>query len=270
MFWFFLFLFMLCGAIIGSFTNCFVWRLYKDESLMGRSYCPKCRNKIHWYDNIPVISFLLLKAKCRHCKEGISWQYPIVEISTSLLFGAAFMMAAKNIFLSGSFDSLIWALNDPYFVLRLARDFFIIFIFTVVFIYDFRWYLVSDKAVLPATLLLVLINIFLGLFWWKILLAALIGAVFFLLQFILSKGKWIGGGDIRLGLLIGAAFGRLDFLALTLMLAYFIGSVVGITLISFKKKGWKSEVPLGVFLAIASLITLFFGDNIINWYLGLL
>jgi prepilin signal peptidase PulO-like enzyme (type II secretory pathway) len=110
----------------------------------------------------------------------------------------------------------------------------------------------------------------LGLIWWKILLAILIGGTFFLVQYLLSRGKWIGGGDIRLGILIGAAFGRLDYLALTLMLAYFIGSVVGITLISLKKKGWKSEVPLGVFLAIASLITLFFGADVINWYLGLI
>jgi prepilin signal peptidase PulO-like enzyme (type II secretory pathway) len=270
MYFYFLFLFMACGAVIGSFTNCFIWRLFKDESLMGRSYCPECRKQIHWYDNVPVLSFILLRGHCRHCRKNIIWQYPIVEISTSLLFAAVFYFAAKSMALSSSIDSLFWAMSDPHFVLRLVRDLFIVFIFTVVFIYDLRWYLVPDKAVLPAVIILLVINIFLGFIWWKILLAALVGAVFFLIQFVISKGKWIGGGDIRLGLLIGAAFGRLDFLALILMMSYFIGSVVGITLISLKKKGWKSEVPLGVFLAMASLISLFFGDNIINWYLGLI
>jgi prepilin signal peptidase PulO-like enzyme (type II secretory pathway) len=97
----------------------------------------------------------------------------------------------------------------------------------------------------------------------------MIGGLFFLAQLLISKGKWIGGGDVRLGLLIGAAFGRLDYLALTLMLAYMVGSVVGITLLLAKKKQWGSELPLGVFLAIASIISLLFGDSIITWYLTL-
>jgi prepilin signal peptidase PulO-like enzyme (type II secretory pathway) len=254
-----------CGAVIGSFTNCFVWRLYKNESLMGRSYCPKCRKQIHWYDNVPILSFLALRGRCRACAQGISWQYPAVEISTALLFAAVYFFATSSL----PPDSLYWAFGDPYFIVRLVRDLFIVFIFTVVFVYDLRWYLVSDKAVLPAALLLFLLNLYLGFPWWKILLAAMIGGLFFLAQLLISKGKWIGGGDVRLGLLIGAAFGRLDYLALTLMLAYMVGSVVGITLLLAKKKQWGSELPLGVFLAIASIISLLFGDSIITWYLTL-
>lgn len=267
MFLFFLIFFISCGAVIGSFTNCFIWRLHQNEGLMNRSYCPKCRQQIHWYDNIPILSFFVLRGKCRHCRKEISWQYPAVELSTALLFAGVFCLAAWNM---ATPEELYWAMGDWHFIARLARDLFIVFIFTVVFVYDLRWYLVLDKAVLPAAAILFGLNLYLDFVWWKVLLAAFLGASFFLAQFLISRGKWIGGGDIRLGLLIGAAFGRLDYLGLTLMLAYSIGSVVGITLVASKKKGWGSEVPLGVFLAIASLISLFFGDAIINWYLGLI
>jgi prepilin signal peptidase PulO-like enzyme (type II secretory pathway) len=265
MFTFYLIFFVICGAIIGSFTNCFIWRLYQDESLMGRSYCPKCRKQIHWYDNVPVISFLVLRGKCRHCQQGISWQYPAVEISTALLFGAVFLSASSG--LSGEWGYLY--LGDPHFIAGLVKSLFIIFIFTVVFVYDLRWYLVSDKAVLPAAAILFGLNLYLGFSWTEMLLSAFLGASFFLAQYLISRGKWIGGGDIRLGILIGCAFAKPGLLALTLMLAYLIGSAIGLVLLAGKKKGWKSELPLGVFLAMASLITLFFGQAIISWYLGL-
>lgn len=262
---FYLSFFVVCGAIIGSFTNCFVWRLYKDESLMGRSYCPKCRKQISWYDNIPVLSFLLLRGKCRHCHQKILWQYPAVEISTALLFGAVFLMATSKIKIG--IDYLYF--SDPHFIIGLAKSLFMVFIFMVVFIYDLRWYLVSDKAVLPAAVILFVMNLYLGFPWTSLVLSAFFGGAFFLLQYLISRGKWIGGGDIRLGILMGCALARPSLLVFALMLAYTVGSIVGIVLVAGKKKGWKSEVPLGVFLAIASIITMFFGDNIVNWYLGI-
>jgi len=189
-----------------------------------------------------------------------------VELSTAFLFGSVFLFSTFGM----DAESLYSAIGDWHFIVRLVRDLFIVFIFTVVFVYDLRWYLVPDKAVLPASAILLAMNVYLGFSWWRVVLAALLGGLFFLFQFLISRGKWIGGGDIRLGVLIGCAFARLDILALVLILAYSMGSVIGITLIVAKKKGWKSEVPLGVFLAISSLVSLFFGDRIIDWYLGLL
>ena len=84
------FFFLLFGLIIGSFLNCLVWRLYKEETLGGRSYCPQCHHQIDWYDNLPVLSFIILRGKCRHCHKKISWQYPLVELIVSLLFGLSF------------------------------------------------------------------------------------------------------------------------------------------------------------------------------------
>jgi len=95
------------------------------------------------------------------------------------------------------------------------------------------------------------------------------GGGFFLIQFLVSRGKWIGGGDIRLGFLMGFSLGYPSHLILAVLTAYFIGSIVGLSLIVSKKKEWNSEVPLGVFLASATIFAIFLGDKIINWYLGL-
>jgi len=81
---------LIFGLLIGSFINCLAWRLYKEETIFGRSYCPKCLKQILWHDNIPLLSFILLKGKCRSCSEKISWQYPLVELATGLLFYFSF------------------------------------------------------------------------------------------------------------------------------------------------------------------------------------
>jgi len=117
--------------------------------------------------------------------------------------------------------------------------------------------------------IVLILNLILGFNWFILLLASLIGGGFFLLQFVISRGEWIGGGDIRLGVLMGLALGRIDYLITAIMLAYFIGSIVGIGLMAFKKKQWGSKLPLGVFLSLATIITMFTGFEIINWYFGL-
>jgi leader peptidase (prepilin peptidase)/N-methyltransferase len=271
MFYFFLIISFFFGAVIGSFTNCFVWRLHEGETLLDRSYCPKCRKLIAWFDNIPIISFLILKARCRQCAEKISWQYPLVEFTTACFFPLAFYLLAKK-FTGGVFSDYFinYLISDSKFILSLIRDWLIIFSLTAIFIYDCRWYLIPDKVALPAVLIIFLINIFIGFNWLTLLICALIGGGFFLLQFLASNGKWVGGGDMRLGLLLGVITGSYSELALALILTYFIGSAVSISLVIFGKKHWGSKVPLGVFMAPALLITIFWGSQIINWYLSLM
>jgi prepilin signal peptidase PulO-like enzyme (type II secretory pathway) len=271
MFYFFSIISFLFGAVIGSFTNCFVWRLHEEETLLDRSYCPKCRKQIAWFDNIPILSFFILGGKCRKCGKKISWQYPLVEFTTACFFLLSFYLLAKN-FTGGEFSYyyIFYLISDPKFILSLIKDWLAIFALTAVFIYDLRWYLIPDKMVLPAALILFLLNIFLGLNWQVLLFCALIGAGFFLLQFLVSKGRWVGGGDIRLGLLLGFTTGNYKQLALALILTYFIGSFIGVTLVIFGKKEWGSKVPLGVFMAPAMIITLFWGQQIISWYQGML
>lgn len=155
-------------------------------------------------------------------------------------------------------------------LITVIRDWFLISVMIIIFIYDLRWYLILDIVTLPACIIFLFINIFLGLGWINILYAGLIGVVFFAAQFLVSRGKWIGGGDIRLGLLMGLALGRVDLTILAIMIAYFIGSIVGVGLILGGKKKWGSKLPLGVFLSVATIVTLFWGQEIIAWYFNML
>lgn len=250
------FFILLIGLCFGSFANCLIWRLHENETITGRSYCPKCRKQISWYDNIPLFSFLFLRGKCRHCKKSISWQYPLVELTVALLFMISWRIEMNFI-------------SDPKFMFLLIRDWLAIIVMTIIFIYDLRWYLILDIITLPASLLFFILNIYLGISWHNLLISGIIGSSFFLFQFIISRGKWIGGGDIRLGLLMGFILGWPKVLV-AIFLAYFIGSIIALGLIIFKIKKLKSEVPLGVFLSVATVVVIFWGEKILAWYLNIL
>jgi len=249
----FVFLF---GLIIGSFLNCLVWRLRTGESLLGRSYCPKCRKQIAWHDNLPVASFILLSGKCRECGQSISWQYPAVELATGVLFVIAYYL---------SYELRVTSYE---FIVQLLRDWFLISVMMVIFVYDLRWYLILDIVTLPACLAVLILNLALSFDLWNLLVSGIIGSGFFLLQFLISGGKWIGGGDIRLGLLMGLALGWPGVIA-AIIISYFLGSLVGLGLIAAGKKRWGSEIPLGVFLAAGTIIDLFWQERILDWYWNL-
>lgn len=261
------------GLIIGSFINCLIWRIHEEESILGRSYCPKCKNQIAWHDNIPVLSFLFLKGKCRHCHEKISWQYPVTELITGLLFLLAFLFEVESFSkLSSNSQFLIFNFQSIFnfeFLVTLFRDLFFIPIMIIIFIYDLRWYMILDRVTLPSILIIFILNLFLGFDFWNLLLGIFAGAAFFAIQFIVSKGRWIGGGDIRLGALMGAMFSW-PMVLLAIFLAYLIGSIISIVLVVSGKKEWGSEVPLGIFLTTSSVLVLFWGKEILNWYLNLL
>lgn len=238
------------GLAVGSFLNVVILRLDSEKPFIsGRSICPKCKHQIEWYDNIPLISFFILRASCRYCKKNISWQYPIVEATTALIF--------------------IW----QYFHFGLTSQFFLNIILScfllVIFVYDLKHYLILDKVVLPAMVVAFLGNLYLGLGFWNLVVAALIGSGFFALQFFVSRGKWVGGGDIRLGFLMGLMLGW-KFLLAALFLAYLIGAIFGIVLMALNKKKMSSQVPFGPFLAGATFITLLYGSEILSWYFNLL
>lgn len=244
----------LIGLVIGSFLNCLVWRLYKEDTILGRSYCPSCSHTISWYDNIPLISFLLLRGRCRHCQLKISWQYPLVEFLTALLFWLSFWQV----------------ISLPNFAVLLARDWFLIAVFLVIFIYDFRWQMVPMMVVWPAIAVVTIFNLFLGFSWLALLVSGLIGTGFFLAQYLLTKKRGLGEGDIWLGLFLGLTFPTLSYLGLSLISAYFIGSIISVALLISHKKAWKSKIALGPFLMLGAIITLIYGPEIINWYFGLL
>lgn len=246
---------LIFGMLIGSFINCLAWRLYKEETIFGRSYCPKCLNKIKWYDNIPLLSFIILKGKCRSCTQKISWQYPLVELITGLLFYGAFL------FFGGS-------------VIDLVRSFIIISVLVLVFIFDFRWYLIPVSALLWSAPVIIILGALtyplnIGSYIVALVITMALATFFFGAQYLVTKGKGLGEGDIWLGAFLGAAFFNLRELSVAILSAYCIGAIVGITLLVSGNKKWGSKLPLGVFLSIGAIIGLFWGSQIAAWYLSL-
>ena len=235
------------GLIVGSFLNCIIYRLEKGEGfLTGRSYCPQCKKKLGILDLIPIFSFLFLGGRCRYCKERISWQYPLVEIFTGLIF--------------------VLVLN---FQISTTQFFFLLAVSSmllVIFVYDLKHYLIPDKIIYSAIILALLYQGFTG---WTFLLnplyAGFLAAGFFLAIVLVSRERWMGLGDVKLGFLMGILLGWPDVLA-ALFLAVFTGAIIGIGLIISGKKGLKSEVPFGPFLVAGTFAALFFADELINWY----
>jgi prepilin signal peptidase PulO-like enzyme (type II secretory pathway) len=196
----------------------------------------------------------MLLGMCRYCKEKISWQYPLVELATGLLFLVPALLLPVGI--------QSWYKLFYYWLIIL----FLIFIF----VYDYKYQEISDWATLPLAGLLFLNYL---IFDRSLILSGVLGAVggagLFFLQYVLSRGRWIGGGDIRLGLLMGVILGWPNIL-LSLGLAYVLGAIVSVFLLSFKKKKISSEIPFGTFLTIATFIAMFWGNKIVGWYVSLL
>ncbi|MEK7653086.1 MAG: prepilin peptidase [Patescibacteria group bacterium] len=259
MFYFFVFIF---GNIIGSYLNVIIFRLQKKERIITKhSHCPHCQKNLAAKDLIPIASFFILKGRCRYCSQKISWQYPLLEAAAGLVF----ILITYN-----TIGGLGWSMlfiSSSVFWLWVRNLVFASFLI-IIFIYDLRWYLILDKITLPAMVAVLLFNLFLGFNLINLLIAALIAFGFFFIQFSLSRGRWIGGGDLRLGALMGLMLGWPNILV-ALFFAYIIGAVCSLLLVAFGQKGFKSQMPFGTFLTLGTLIALLYGETIISWYLRL-
>ncbi len=248
MFLFYLFSFLF-GLIIGSFLNCLIYRLENEQTLGGRSYCPNCKHQLAWFDLIPVVSYLMLLGKCRYCHKKISIQYPIVEIATGIAFLLIFTVVPSNIL----YLMLLW---------------YVFASFTVIFIFDIKYYIIPDRILFPAIIITLLYEILFTFphFISNTLWAAVLASGFFLAIFLVSRGKWMGFGDVKLAILMGLILGFPNILS-GLFLSFCIGSVVGVVLMISQKKGLKNEMPFAPFLIIGTFLALFFGNIIASWYL---
>ncbi|EKD63128.1 MAG: hypothetical protein ACD_51C00334G0009 [uncultured bacterium] len=235
------------GLVFGSFLTVLIPRIHDEESGMfiGRSHCPWCKKTLRARDLIPIISYIINKAKCRFCKEKIGIIYPAIELSTAIIFTITYL-----------------TFPYPQFLFYLAISFALIF----TFFYDLKYLEISDIILIPSIILALL----LGPEDWKSkLIGIAIGAGFFLIQIIISKGKWVGMGDIRIGTLMGALLGWQMTIA-ALVISYVIGSIISIGLLASKKKHLNQQIALGPFLVTGTFITIFMGEKIVNWYLNLL
>jgi len=246
------------GLAVGSFLNCVIYRLKTGEGfLRGRSFCPHCRQKLSWLDLIPVFSFLILKGKCHYCSKKISWQYPLVEVTT----GGLFVLIASQSF------------SITYSGFLLIASCFLI----VIFVYDFKHFLIPDKVIYPAIAISFLYQLFMALDFktWKLdsgslfypLLAAFLASAFFLIIFLISRGRWLGFGDVKLVFFLGLLLSWPNILV-ALFSAFFIGALIGTGLIIFGQKTLKSAVPFAPFLVIGTFIALFWGEKFMDWYLA--
>ncbi len=253
------------GLIAGSFLNCLIYRLAKKESFVsGRSHCPHCSHTLSWKDLIPLASFFLLKGRCRYCKKEISLQYPLVEFSTGLMFVLIFMRNAQPLF----------SANPVFAMLTVIFWMIISSVLIVVFVYDLRHYIIPDAVIYPAILLAAawrlagyaVFHVFSKDLVINALCSALAAAAFFLAIVLVSRGKGMGMGDVKLAFLMGVLLGFPN-IAAALTFSFFLGAVAGIVLIATGKKGLKSEVPFAPFLVLGTFIALFFAEKIIAFYL---
>ncbi|MDP1538650.1 MAG: prepilin peptidase [bacterium] len=256
----------LFGLIVGSFLNCVIYRLEVGGNfLKGRSFCPLCKHELAWQDLIPVFSFIFLRGKCRYCREKISFQYPLVELATGILFVLIFWIFDFGFHLAFGF----WILSFLYYLLISC---FLI----VIFVYDLKHYIIPDKIIYPALFVSGIWYLVSGIFFnfytryemLNTIYSAIGAALFFLIIVLISRGKWMGVGDIKLAFLMGLILGWPNILV-ALFSAFFIGAIIGVGLVFSGKKTMKSEVPFGPFLVTGTFIALFWGQEIIDQYLSL-
>ena len=251
------------GMAVGSFLNVVVFRTRSKESVAkGRSKCMTCLEPIEPIDLIPVWSYFALRGKCRKCSAVIPWQYPAVEMAMGIIFGLFFVRAALMFGIPTFVDQSEW-------LALFVRDAVIACFLLVIFVYDFKYQYILDRFTVPAMIAALLFNMALGADGLNLLLGGLMIGGFFAFQFLVSKGKWIGGGDIRMGLLMGFLLG-IEMGVLALFLSYVLGAIAGLILIATKKRKMDSHVPFGTFMSAATLIVMFCGIYFLNWYLGLL
>ena len=287
------FLFII-GVVFGSFVNALVWRLRQQidddgepvgkvkgyrvkgkeirgkkgksniksgeySILKGRSMCPNCKHVLAWYDLVPVFSWLSLGGKCRYCKKPISWQYPLIELLTGLLFAISYLAWPLGFAQSWAIVSFVGWLLILVGLVALA-------------VYDAKWMLLPNRIIYPLIIITcasLALQFILGRPIKDIL--PIIGAVvvaggIFWVLYQVSKGKWVGGGDIKLGILAGLLLTRPTQAFLYLFVASVLGLVYSVPLMLTKRLTTTSKVPFGPFLIASLIIVVLWGAKITDWY----
>jgi leader peptidase (prepilin peptidase)/N-methyltransferase len=243
------------GLIIGSFLNVCIYRIPRNESIAWPgSHCPKCSHELKWYDNIPLLSYILLRGKCRYCEGVISIQYPLVEFLNAIIYNIVYLrfgFGADFIFYSLMFSILL----------------------AIVFI-DIKEMIIPDNLVM-AILVLSVIHKGASYFLYGIspqlissVLGLLIAGGLFAAIMMLSGGG-MGGGDITLIGALGFVLG-IKYIFLNIFLSFITGAIISVILLVTKIKKRKDPVPFGPFIALGFFLTVLRGQAIINWYLNLL
>lgn len=264
------------GLCFGSFVNALVWRLHEQEHpvkkkkgktakkldvsiLRGRSMCVHCHHMLSANDLLPVISWLSLRGKCRYCHKPISWQYPVVELATAALFVASYLWWPYALDSHGITLLALWLIMAVG-LMALA-------------VYDIKWFLLPNRLVYP----LIGIGTLQALYVLAVAddivraatligLSVVIAAGLFYVLFQVSKGKWIGGGDVKLGVVLGLALANPWSAFLMIFTASLLGTLYSLPLLLTGRVKRSSHVPFGPFLILATFIVELFGAILIEWY----
>ncbi len=263
-----LFLIFIIGLFIGSFLNVLADRFPKDESpFKGRSHCEKCKRKLAWYDLIPLLSFIMLKGKCRYCRTRLSSYYPIVELTTGILFAITTLFVLNNFQffpLRQGFEGQ--TILNFQTLISLAYYLFIISSLIVIFFADLKYGIIPDKIIFPAigvSFLYLFINP--SSLIINHLLFAIAACLFFLLLFLVTRGRGMGFGDVKFAFLMGLVLGFPNIIV-ALYVAFLTGAIVGCILIIWRKKRvFGTAIPFGPFLVLGTLLTLFWGESILRY-----
>lgn len=254
----------LLGLALGSFFSMAEYRIATRTkgAFFGRSVCPKCSKQIKASHLIPLIGFLIQKGKCKNCNERISSKYIAIEAVTAL---ALIVVASQNMPALESFESLaVFAKQNSKLLISLTATSVLIFLGY----YDYFHKIILDRVAFPAiALLTILIPFNPAVSTTEALVGGGVGISFFLIQILISKGKWVGGGDMRIAAIMGIVLGWQQLLV-ALFLSYCIGTATCIPLLIKGKR--NMEIPFAPLLAFGAILTIAFGDIILDWYLRLI
>jgi prepilin signal peptidase PulO-like enzyme (type II secretory pathway) len=264
------------GLCMGSFVNALTWRIHEQHHenskkkpskeylkklsiSTGRSICPHCKHELTANDLVPIFSWLSLGGKCRYCKEPISVQYPLVELGTALLFIASYIWWPTTI------KGLEVAIFAAWLILLIGL--------VALMVYDLRWFLLPNRLIYPLSFvaaLMALLSIINAnrpvTALLNVFLAVIVGGGVFYILFQLSAGKWIGGGDVRLGWLLGLVAGTAGRSVMFIFLGSVIGTVASLPLLASHRLKRDSVIPFGPLLIVGLIITQLFGTSIMHYY----
>lgn len=286
------------GTTIGSLAKALADRSLTDRSFWGRSHCENCKHKLSWYDLFPILSYLLLNGRCRYCKNKFSIEYPAVELLSAILVAFIFLtLLPANILDLGYSASIL-------ILMKLLFSIFIVCVLLTVMLTDLKTGLIPDRITYPAItigffFLLFLSSVKIYLIYLSTVSSSLgkfllppystyymshvqsvvdvflinitsgvFTGLFFLLLILVTKGKGMGGGDMKLGIFLGLVLGFPNiFVAISL--AFLTGAIVGVILIIFGKRRLGQTIPFGPFMSLGAILALILGENILSWYLNL-
>jgi prepilin signal peptidase PulO-like enzyme (type II secretory pathway) len=245
------------GLIAGSAINAFVWRLHEGKSWVhGRSQCSECGHQLAVYDLVPVVSWVALRGRCRYCHKPIK-DHPVVE----LVSGAVFAVSAYVLLPVG-----------PVGMVRLLFWLVALALLLILAVYDAQWMILPDKVVLPLMVVALAYSIVMAavmrapqMLVGPVLAGVLVSGAFLALV-MFSRGRAMGGGDIKLALAMGLLLG-LKGTALAMLVAFNAAAVVGISLIVLRRRGRKDQIPFGPFLVAGTVAAFLFGQDVSAWYI---